>query len=498
MARIVSTRRMSRRTLLCGAGGVAVALPLLEAMLPRRARAADVGPPKRFLVWMSVNGTVVERWICPPATSAADLKLSEILAPLERHKADMVGVQNLKSFAGYGHAYPSNLTGRNQVDISYPLIYGTGASLDQHIAKQWDGKTPIPSLQLGVAIDSKDRDTSACVSWSSDAHPDQSVATQAAAKGQAPPTRGLPAENNPFAVFTRLFSNGTPAGATTVKRNFSMRRSMLDGVLGQAPSLSQRLGRSDRAIVENYFDSVRSIEGQIAALEAKGATCVPPMLGADPTPAGAPTPWWMQQVNVADVLKLHGDLIAATFACDLTRVVVLTVAGSGGASRMPPMGLLPTNDMGDWHGVSHTIGKGNQDLEGRDGLAAIDKWYSDKLAVMLDSLKSIPEPTGGTLLANSLVMATNEYGPNGDVPPLGLVGSNNSHMCKLMPILLFGQAGGALKTGRWVVTPMVNAMQAEGHHMNRLYVSILNALGIPDQQFGDPKADQGPLDGVFG
>jgi Protein of unknown function (DUF1552) len=497
MAHTVRTRTISRRALLRGAGGVAIALPLLEAMLPRRAGAA-AGPPQRFLVWMSVNGTVVERWICPPAASAAELKLSEILAPLERHKADMVGVQNLKSFSGYGHAYPSNLTGRQQVDVGYPLIYGTGASLDQHIAKQWAGQTPIPSLQLGVQIDSKDRDTSACVSWSSDPHPDQTVLKAAADKKQPPPTRGLPAENNPFAVFARLFSNGTPAGAGTMKRNFSMRRSMLDGVLGQMPAFSQQLGKADRAIVDNYLESVRSIEGQITALEAKGAACVAPMLGTDPTVAGANTPWWMQQANVAAVLKLHGDLIASIFACDLTRVVVLTVAGSGGASRMPPSGLLPTNDMGDWHGVSHTIGKGTQDMEGRDGLAAIDKWYYDKLAVMLDSLKGIPELPGGTLLSNSLVLATNEYGPNGDVPPLGLVGSNNSHMCKLMPTLLFGQAGGALKTGRWLVTPMVNATQAEGHHLNRLYVSIMNALGIPDQQFGDPAADQGPLDGLLG
>jgi len=76
MARNPPTRVLSRRTLLYGAGGIAIGLPLLEAMLPRRAGAAGAAPPKRFLVWMSVNGTVVERWICPPAASAAELKLS--------------------------------------------------------------------------------------------------------------------------------------------------------------------------------------------------------------------------------------------------------------------------------------------------------------------------------------------------------------------------------------------------------------------------------------
>ena len=94
-------------------------------------------------------------------------------------------------------------------------------------------------------------------------------------------------------------------------------------------------------------------------------------------------------------------------------------------------------------------------------------------------------------------MTMNEYGPNGAIPSLGLATTNNSHMTKMMPILLFGKAGGALKTGRWVVTPLVTPNQGEGRHINQLLVSILNAFGIPDQSFGDPMAMKGPLPGVF-
>ena len=89
--------RISRRALLQGACGTAIALPFLEAMLPRSARAADEAAPQRFLVWTTPNGTVTDNWV--PAQGPGgdtDFELSPILAPLAAHKADMVVVQNLE------------------------------------------------------------------------------------------------------------------------------------------------------------------------------------------------------------------------------------------------------------------------------------------------------------------------------------------------------------------------------------------------------------------
>jgi hypothetical protein len=467
---------MNRRALLRGAGGVALSLPLLEAMLPRRAAAATA--PRRFLVWVSANGTVTDRWVCPVGASPSEFTLSEILAPLERHKADMVGVQNLRKFSGYAHEFPTCLTGRKYKDLGYPKIYATGSSLDQYMASKWQGLTPIPSLQLGVGVNGRDRDVSSSVSWRA---ADQS----------------LPPENNPFALYARLFTDGTPAATTGVKRTFSARRSVLDSVLGETTTLSQRLGRADKAVVDNYLESVRGVEKQMTALEAKTTQCTPPKVGPDPTPAGATQPWWLQQANTAGVIKAHADLCAAAFACDLTRVIVLQVCGSGGSGRVHSW--LPDLPKGvDWHGISHQVEKGMA-----DGLAAIDRWYSGQLAVLLDSLKAMPE-AGGTVLSNSLVMTMNEYGPNGAVQllPAAADGSrdNLTHQTRLMPILLFGQLGGALRTGRWMVYPFASASDAKaglGRHLNPLFVSLLNAYGIPDQTFGDPMAQQGPLPGLF-
>jgi hypothetical protein len=472
------TRAISRRFMLRGLGGVSVGLPLLEAMLPARAHAA-AAQPRRFLVWATPNGTIVDRWICPVGASPSDFTLSEILTPLERHKADMVGVQNLRQYAGYGHEYGTTLTGRNYIDKGYPKIYATGPSLDQVIAKRWEGQTPLPSLQIGVQVTGA-RETSGCMSWT--AAPHQSVPGA---------TQPLAAENNPFALFARLFSTGTPQATAGVARSFSARRSVLDSVLSQSAALEQRLGRNDRAILDNYLESVRSIEMQTVALATRAGQCAPPKTGTDPTAPGATTAWWLDQANVAPVIKLHADLIAAVFACDLTRVITLTVAGSGGDGRRPPAGL-PNMPPGDWHGISHMVEKGNL-----DALTAIEKWYHGQLAVLLDSLKAARDATGASLLASSLVLTINEYGPNGAIPSLGLAEVNNSHRTIMMPILLFGQAGGALKTGRWVTTPLVTPNQGLGRHTNQLWVSILNGLGIPDQTFGDPRAMQGPLPGVF-
>src|SRR5688572_12600743 len=61
---------MSRRTLLRGAGGVAIALPMLEAMAPRRAHAQAGKAPKRLLTFLNENGVVPQAWF--PAGGATE------------------------------------------------------------------------------------------------------------------------------------------------------------------------------------------------------------------------------------------------------------------------------------------------------------------------------------------------------------------------------------------------------------------------------------------
>ena len=147
----------------------------------------------------------------------------------------------------------------------------------------------------------------------------------------------------------------------------------------------------------------------------------------------------MDPANIPVVLKLQMQLAVLAFACDLTRVISLTAAQSGGGYRT--YGFIPgVSGSSDWHGLSHAVETG--DVE---PMTSVCRWHSEMLAILIDGLKSNLDSDGSTLLKNSLVWVNNEYGPNGEVPflpisPVTGTRPNLSHWTRLMPFLLLGQA----------------------------------------------------------
>ena len=107
----MTQRRLSRRLVLRGATGLTLALPWLESLAPKQAQAQDAPTPRRLLVWTQPNGTVMDRWAPKAGVDERDFELSEILSPLERHRADMVVVQNLAQRGITGHQFVTSLTG---------------------------------------------------------------------------------------------------------------------------------------------------------------------------------------------------------------------------------------------------------------------------------------------------------------------------------------------------------------------------------------------------
>jgi hypothetical protein len=216
-------------------------------------------------------------------------------------------------------------------------------------------------------------------------------------------------------------------------------------------------------------------------------------------PSASPDkPFWLEEDNVPQIIDVYRRLIVAAFTCDITRVITLNLASDGGAYRMNKW--VEGIDSGvDWHGHSHNVETGE-----RKSLTAIEKWYYGQLARLVDDFKAVPEGAG-TLLSNSLIMANNEYGPNGPVDylpiPAGGAPNNLTHNAVLMPYVLLGQAGGKLQTGRNLVYEFEDegmASRAEGRTHTQLLVSLLNLMGVPDQTFGDADAMQGPLPGLLG
>jgi hypothetical protein len=481
MSRPHAKPMLSRRNVLRGTSALALTLPWLESLAPRKAAAADETPPQRFLVWTQPNGTVMDYWAPTAGASETDFTLSEILAPLERHKSDMVVLQNLMQYDAYGHQFVSSLTGFGYQDLGYPKLLSKGISLDQYLAQKLAGVTPIASLELGVCAP---EDYSGALSW-------------------AGPERSVIAEASPFKVYARLMGGGSSViqDQAEAKRLLSRRRSVIDTVLDPLRELNGRLGSADRAVVDNYLESVRGVEKELSALQATAESCKFPDIGADPSQPGA-TPWWQDNHNAPALLKLQRQLAVTALACDITRVVTLTVSGSGGSSRAF-YDLPGVSQSHDWHGFSHEVELGN-DQE----LRLIEKWHMEQLALLIDDLKAIVQPGGTSLLSSTLLLSNNEYGGNGAVnylPPDPGSGKRNNltHYAKMMPYLIFGQAGGSLKTGRNLVLPFkdnsdFSRSQGEGLSHTRLLVSILNALGYDDTIFGNPEHAEGTVPGLLG
>lgn len=441
------TKTLHRRTLLRGAGGVAMALPFLHVMRGRRAFAAE--SPKRLLTWFFGMGTIQSQW--EPSGGETDFKLSRILQPMEPIKSDIVVLKNVDSH-GYGHWHTSaNMTGFKP-KAGAGEFDGKGPTIDQELARRWKDKTPIGSLVLGVAVPKNSDKNWSIISWSG-------------------PKAGILPENNPYAVYERLFM-AAPAGGNAIDLAVlrARKRSVIDAARENANRLLARLGTEDKKRLEAYFTSVREIENKLdATKEAAGGTCKAPA-------AGTTMLDFNSAKNVPALLELQHSLTVAAFACDLTRVVTLMTDGAGTGRNHGP--FVPGCD-GGWHAVSHEANAGSIEK-----MVKIHSWYNQQFTSLVQKLKATPDVDGKTLLDNTLVWQQPEYGAN--------VPDGETHQHQRMPYVIAGRAGGAIKTGR-----LLSFDRNKRPKNNLLLVSIMHAMGFKDvQTYGDPALGSGPLPGL--
>lgn len=443
---------LSRRTLLRGAGGVAVALPLLESLAPRAARAG--GAPSFGYIQIHVpQGTRPSAWT--PAGSGRDFVLSPILQPLADHQGDIVVV------SGVHNQVATLLEGANAHGISARSLFtcmpfaesiaedgslvpgltdgnGGGISFDQLIASRIGAGTPVRSLDCGIGEDSGQ-----CQS------------------GFAGPSDPVGYEHDPRAAFERIFGGFEPDGPTTIAKLHASRQSVLDTVLHDFDRVRAKVGSADRARLDAHAEKIRELERRLASTPEPGPACTVPALTL-------PDDFDPLHSDYDDAsMPAFIDLMVMAFACGLTNVGTLHFTNANDP-RFPFLGLDIPAAFGTWHTMIHDgPSSGYEPI-----IVAAMQWYSAQLAYLLDRLADTPDGDG-TLLDRVLVLAASE------------LGDGQLHSFTELPIVLAGRAGGRLETGRHVV--------ASGTDLGGLFTGLLQLLGWDDESFGWPDACGAPL-----
>ena len=436
--------QIPRRTFLRGIG-TAIALPMLESMVPLRALAvgaADVAKPlpKRMAFVYVPNGANMADWT--PKTVGTDFELPPILEPLKKNQKDLLVLSGLAQDMGRPHgdgagdharASATFLTGCKARKTPGADIK-VGVSVDQVAAQKIGDRTRLASLELGT---DKARLAGNCDSGYSCAY-----SYNISWKGEATP---MPPEVDPRQVFDRLFGNGNAGemDEARIKRD-RYRKSVLDFAMEDARRLKSDLGRTDQRKLDEYFTAVRELEQRIE----KANTFAAELPDYD-RPTGIPK-------SYEDHLRLQFDLLALAFQTDTTRISSFIMAHDGSNRQYPFIGVRDGH-----HDLSHHGG----DEEKKGKIAKINRFHATQFAYFIDKLKSIKEGEG-SLLDNCMIV----YGSG--------LGDGNRHNHDNLPVVLAGRGGGTIQSGRHIQfereTPMTN-----------LFLTMLDRVGAPTERLGD-------------
>jgi hypothetical protein len=449
--------RLSRRAVLRGAG-LSIALPTLDAMLDDRGRwyglaQAATMAPVRVMAFHFSHGVVLSQWT--PTVTGRNYAITPGLAPLAAFQNDFNVITALQQLSwnkgpGGGHAngmpdfataVPSNGQGAG------------GPSFDQVLAAELGTATRFRSLvanneQAGSAAEGATTAHMNNISWTGPGSP-------------------APAERDPHNLFMTLLS-AAPSGPTIggaptqpsadALAALARKKSILDQVMSEFAPLAQRVGSADRARLDEHLTGLREVERVLTAAPpttAPSAMCTTPV---DATTA--------EVMDVTLRAKVFLRLIAMAFRCDLTRYVSFAISNGFNSRTYPDLSTL-----NNYHQLTHTGGHYGPDPP--NVLMKFITYFAGLFAYLLNELKSTPEGAG-TLLDNCLIYYGSELG-------------EGWHTCTSMPVVLAGNAGGSVITGRHLMYP-------PGTPLAKLFLAILQLAGSQTKTFG--MGGDAPLDGL--
>ena len=459
----MSKLRLSRRAVLRGAGGIAIALPWLEIMgMPRKAHAADVA--RRFVSVYTPGGSVIDngqgenRW--RPTGTENDFVLSPILAPLEAIRDKLLVVDGLSMPSAVGEQHQAGiiawLTGTPQAGAGG---YAGGPSIDQVIASKYAGQTPMTSLQMAVR-------------WATGKSHGLLHPINAAHYEDNETFDPIPPRLDPQAIFDDLFGTLDPAGAADALARIERKKSILDYVDRRMSGLAPKLSQHDQQKIEQHLTKVRELEQALDNMVLESEICfVPdavdtsdydPFSGTNSADNGSIVDASTDEA-IPKVGRFMMDMLVMALACEITHVASLQWTDTEAKHTFPWLGL-------DQHHHYYQHDGGFRPVE----CEQIVTWYSEQHAYLLQEMDAV-DMGGHTLLDESVVFFGSELAQ----PP--------THSKANMPFLLAG-GGGGLRGGRF----LRNDDLPDPSH-NNLLVAILNLFGDERQVFGDPQYCSGPL-----
>ncbi len=427
----ITKKHLSRRTFLRGAG-VAVGLPLLDAMVPAwtaLAKTAATPQPRMGFMYLP-HGAIMEQWT--PAAEGTGFELTPILkplAPFQKQLTIVSGLENKPTIAPPVHAlnpgtWLSCVTPRVGQDPN------GGVTVDQIAAAHIGQDTPLPSLE--VATEGRGGGGACDRNYGCSYGGTISFRT---------PTTPLPMEADPRKLFERLFGQGdTPQERRAIAKRYS---SLLDLVSQEAADLRRTLDAPDRARLGDYLESVREIERRVQKMEERDVTS----LDLPDVPVGT---------TFDQRLNLMFDMIALAYQANLTRVFSFMMAGEGSNVTYNHIGVSDA-----FHPLSHH----QNDKSRKERLVKIQTYHTQAFAKFLAKLAAMPDGDG-SMLDHSILL----YGSN--------MSNSNAHDEFPLPTLVVGGGCGKMKGGQHLKyadrTPLAN-----------LLLTLLDRAGIPVDKVGN-------------
>lgn len=456
-------KKLDRRTFLRGAGGVALGLPLLEAMLPaRQARAQTMTAPRRVVFSFQANGDQIARRMA--TKHETNFVFDEFLSPLEPYRSEVLILDGLDKRYG-------RMTREERADAhqqggsclapwpsgtgSFPvggedrtIGYVMGPSADHAIGERVLQANPsMPHRHLVYRVGQRGNNI-----WNLHSH-----------GGPQGAQNPIPPETDPWAAYARLFS-GLDDGAErdAIVKRLAKKESALDLVLDEMTSLSSRLGADDRRRLERHGDSLRDIERTLVQPDVGNLSCraISTGMALDP----------YDDDNHAVVGQLFFRIITLALACDITRVVQFNWSGNTSNRVYRNLNLSEGH-----HDLSHT-----STGPAFGSIRSIHRHLWSQNVQFYEMLKEVDE-LGGSLWDNTLVVHWNE------------LGQGDSHDTSNTLCVLAGGGGGYFRMGRYL-----DLTRQTARGFSDMLVSCFHYMGFEDvQRFGDPRlATGGPIPGL--